>query len=74
MTFSCLRPSLTSRAPIARRIVEPPRSDLLIVPLLYVVEQAVLTFERWIFVERERDQWQRPTDISRSLDYARVTS
>ena len=38
------------------------------VPLLFVVEQAVITLRTLTQVERERDIWQQPTGVIRSLD------
>ena len=39
-----------------------------VVPVSYVVDQAVRTLRTLTIVERERDTWQRPDDILRQLD------
>jgi len=56
--------------------VKPPRAKLALfytgglalVALLYVTSQAIDTLARLDVVERERDRWQRPSEIIQALD------
>jgi predicted methyltransferase len=51
-----------------RRIIAPLVLLFVIVPLLFVVEQASVTVHTLTQVELERDEWQRPVDVIQRLD------
>ena len=42
--------------------------SLAVVAVLYTVAQGMETLERLNVVERDRDQWQRPSDIIQELN------
>jgi predicted methyltransferase len=54
--------------PAMKRVAGALALVFVVIPAVYVVDQAVRTLSTLTTVERERDTWQRPDDILRHLD------